>query len=74
MDRGADIRPAGASVGCTNETPEQLSMPDMRELLARKGPEGVEAARREGRLNDLLTGKNADTVCSRCRGAMDGGQ
>lgn len=48
MDRGADIRPAGASVGCTNETPEQLSMRDMRELLARKGPEGVEAARREG--------------------------
>jgi hypothetical protein len=57
VDRGADIRPAGASVGCTNETPEQLSMRDMRELLARKGPEGVEAARREGRLNDLLAGK-----------------
>jgi hypothetical protein len=46
VDRGADIRPAGASVGCTNETPEQLSMRDMRELLARN--EGVEAARREG--------------------------
>jgi hypothetical protein len=31
VDRSADIRPAGASVGCTNETPEQLSMRDMRE-------------------------------------------
>ena len=62
----------------TNDAPQQLGSQGMRDLLARRGPTGVEEARQAGQLADLLRGKDADIdasrLCSRCRGAMEAGQ